>query len=75
MYFTYAGPLNYAELALRRRLQRAAELRADGERGASAIEWVMIAAITIAIVVVVGTLIYNKLKTKAGTLNLDQGPT
>lgn len=74
MFFSYAGPLNYAELALRSRIERAKQLGATGDRGASAIEWVIITAITIVIVGAVGTLIFNKLNAKANNLNLDVGP-
>jgi Flp pilus assembly pilin Flp len=40
-----------------------------GERGASAVEWVVITALLIGIAVAVGAIILQKLKTKADSLN------
>jgi len=39
------------------------------ERGASAVEWVVITALLIGIAVAVGAIILQKLKTKADSLN------
>ncbi|MEP7088726.1 MAG: hypothetical protein ABI776_01360 [Nocardioidaceae bacterium] len=47
-----------------------ARLRASrGERGASAVEWVVITAILITIAVAVGVIITQKLTAKANSLN------
>jgi Flp pilus assembly pilin Flp len=71
MYFTTAGPLNYAEADVRLRMERAIELTRDGERGASAIEWVVISAILIIIAGAVGTILLKKLKGSAELLDLN----
>jgi hypothetical protein len=71
MYFTTAGPLNYAEADVRLRMERAVELNRDGERGASAIEWVIISAILILIAGAVGKVLYEKINTKATNLDLN----
>jgi Flp pilus assembly pilin Flp len=71
MYVTTPGPLNYAEANVRLRMAKASRMAQDGERGASAIEWVIITAILIVIVGAVGIIITNKLKDKATSLNLD----
>jgi hypothetical protein len=44
---------------------RAAE---DRDRGASALEWAIIAAIAVVIATVIGTVIYNVVQTKGGDL-------
>lgn len=71
MYFTTAGPLNYAEADVRLRMERAIELTRDGERGASAIEWVIISAVLILIAGVVGGILYTKISDKAESLDLN----
>lgn len=70
MYFTTPGPLNYAETHVRRRMAKACGLAQDGERGASAIEWVIISAILIVIVGIVGGILITKLTAKATSLDL-----
>jgi hypothetical protein len=42
----------------------------DPERG-DAVQWVLLAAIGAAIAITVGTIIYNKLKTKANNITTD----
>lgn len=71
MYFTTPGPLNYAEVDVRRRMDKAAGLARSGERGASAIEWVIISAVLILIVGVVGGILYTKITDKATSLDLN----
>jgi Flp pilus assembly pilin Flp len=71
MYVTTPGPLNYAEAHVRLRMATASRMAQDGERGASAIEWVIISAILIVIVGAVGTIILGKLTKKAGSLELN----
>jgi len=55
--------LDYALIRLR---ARHARLEEDGlDRGASAVEWVVISIIVVGIVIAVGALLYNALDTKA----------
>lgn len=70
MYFT-SGPLLFLELVLRKRVDRAKALGEAGDRGASAVEWVIITSVLVAIVAVVGTLLYTKLQTAATNINVD----
>jgi Flp pilus assembly pilin Flp len=71
MHFTTPGRLNYAETQVHLRMAKATVLAQDGERGASAIEWVIISALLIGIVAAVGTIILGKLTAKADSLNLN----
>lgn len=71
MYFTTPGPLNYAEADVRLRMARASGLAQEGERGASAIEWVIISAVLILIAGVVGGILYTKISDKANGLDLN----
>jgi hypothetical protein len=73
MYFTTPGPLHYAEADVRLRMIKASGLAQDGERGASAIEWVIISAVLILIVGVVGGILYTKISDKANSLDLNPG--
>ena len=70
MYFTTPGPLSYSEAQVRRLVAKAQGLARDGDRGASAIEWVIISALLIMIVGVVGTIILRKLTAAAEDLDL-----
>jgi len=71
VYFTTPGAGQWLEAILRARLIRARELGERGDRGASAVEWVVITSILIVIVGAVGTLIYQKLQTAASSLNVN----
>lgn len=73
MYFTTPGPAHYAEAHVRLRMEKAFDLAEAGERGASAIEWVIISAVLILIAGVVGGILYNKITAKATSLDLDSG--
>jgi len=70
MYFTTPGPLSYSETQIRLRMTKAQGMARDGDRGASAIEWVIISALLIGIVTVVGAIILTKLRTAANDLDL-----
>jgi len=70
MNLTTPGPLNYSETHIRQRVAKAQILARDGDRGASAIEWVIISALLIGIVAVVGSIILTKLTDKANSLEL-----
>lgn len=58
-------------LLLHVRIGRAKSLARSSERGASAVEWVVIAAILVAICVAVGLVIRNALTGKAGEIQGD----
>lgn len=74
MYFTKPGALNYSESVMWHRVGRARRFKAQGELGASAIEWVLISAVLVLIVGVVGTTIWTRLRDKAEGLQLDTPP-
>ncbi len=61
LQLTPTSPLGFAVLLLQDRFQRAR--RSEG--GASAVEWVVIAAILVTIVIVVGAILRNALEGKA----------
>ncbi|MDQ1292754.1 MAG: hypothetical protein QG608_634 [Actinomycetota bacterium] len=66
--FSPATPVGYLELSLRTRIGRARE---TDDRGASAVEWVVITAILVGIAVLVGKVIQEKIEGKAKSINLD----
>ncbi|HVX43782.1 MAG TPA: hypothetical protein VHC49_07840 [Mycobacteriales bacterium] len=49
--------------------QRLEPLREKHERGASAIEWAIIAAVSVGVAVFVGTLIWNKVRSQSDCIN------
>jgi Flp pilus assembly pilin Flp len=51
------------------RVAHARRAGARGERGASAVEWVVITALLIGIAVAVGAIVLDKLTSKANSLN------
>ena len=66
-----ATAAGYGELLLRERVRRA---RAQPELGASVIEWVIISALLVGIAAAVGTILLNKIRDKANSINLNTGP-
>jgi len=58
--------LDYAWLSLRVRIARARS--GELERGASAVEWVVISMIVVGICAVVGGVLYNALNDRAGNV-------
>lgn len=61
------------ELALLRSYLQAGRLRAKrpgADRGEMAMGWVLVAAITITIVIAVGTILLTKMRSKANSLDL-----
>ena len=64
-------PWGYAYLQLRCRMDHA---RANPERGASAIEWVIITAVLVAIAAAVGLVIYNLVVDNAKKLDVPDAP-
>lgn len=63
-----ATPAGYAELLLRRRVDHA---RANPDRGASVVEWVIISALVVGIAVAVGAILLNRLRDKANSIDFD----
>jgi hypothetical protein len=57
-------------LAVRDQLVGKIRARSQSDRGDIPMGWVLVVAITITIVVSVGTIIYNKLNAKANSLDL-----
>ncbi|MEO9151746.1 MAG: hypothetical protein ABI243_05045 [Lapillicoccus sp.] len=70
MIFTSAGPMQHLELILRGRLDRARAHGEAGDRGASAVEWVIITSVLIILVGVVSTVLYTKIKGAADGINV-----
>jgi hypothetical protein len=70
MRFSPATQLGFLEMLLRDRFARA---RAAQDRGASAVEWVVISAIVVGIVIVVGGIQLNALQTKSNEISGDIG--
>ena len=64
-------PWGFAYLQLRCRMDRA---RANPDRGASAIEWVIITAVLVAIAAAVGLVIYNLVVDKANEHDVPDAP-
>lgn len=63
--------LQYLMILLRGRMDRASKLAARGERGASAVEWVVITAILVAVAIAVGAILVPKIKGKANSVDFD----
>ena len=60
----YGNALDYVRTVLVSRYAKARQLADDGERGASAVEWVVITAIVVIIIVAVGGILLNVLEAK-----------
>lgn len=71
MHLDLTTPWGFLYLELRRRYDRA---RATPELGASAIEWVIITGILVAIAAAVGLVIYNLVKNKADSITIPDAP-
>ncbi len=61
-------PVGFLTMHLR---DRRARLAASSEAGVSAVEWVVITTIVVALVFIVGKVITDLVKDKAGCLSLD----
>lgn len=71
MNFSTQTPWGYLAMELRRRLARA---RATPDLGASAIEWVIITGILVAIAAAVGLVIFNMVTTQAESITIPAAP-
>lgn len=63
--------LQFLMIMLRGRVDRASRLAARGERGASAVEWVVITAILVGVAIAVGAILVPKIKGKAHSVSFD----
>jgi Flp pilus assembly pilin Flp len=64
------NPTNQAVVLLRVLLAGRIQRARRSERGASAVEWVLISALLIGVAIAVGAIILNKLTSKANDLDL-----
>lgn len=64
-------PLGWLLLTLRAHTQ---QLRRGSERGASAIEFVIITAVLVALAAAVGVVIYQLVTTEASSINIPDAP-
>lgn len=71
MYLSPTSPLLFLANELRRRYARA---RASEDLGASAIEWVIITGILVAIAAAIGVVIYRLVKTEADSIKIPDAP-
>jgi hypothetical protein len=69
--FSPAGALGFLELVLRDRFARAAQHK--GDRGASAVEWVVISAIVVGIAIAIGAILLAALQGKANEVSGEIG--
>ncbi|MCV2394547.1 hypothetical protein OEB99_09535 [Actinotalea sp. M2MS4P-6] len=65
------NPLGYLWLRARVRLDRA---RSTGDLGASAIEWVIITGVLVALAAAVGVIIYNLVRDRASEIAIPDAP-
>lgn len=70
-YFSPSTPQGMALLLLRTRLDK---LREGGERGASALEFVIITAVLVALAATVGWAIYNMVTEEADNIEIPETP-
>jgi hypothetical protein len=64
-------PAGWLLLSVRNRIDRA---RQTPDRGASAIEWVIITAVLVGLAAAIGLIIYNLVKDKADTIEIPDDP-
>jgi hypothetical protein len=68
--FSPVGPIGFFEMILRDRYARA---RAAEDRGASAVEWVVISAIVVGIAIAIGAVLLQALQDKAEQVGTEIG--
>lgn len=71
MSFSPLTPWGFLAMELRRRYARA---RASDDMGASAIEWVIITGILVAIAVAIGAVIYQRITAEANSITIPDAP-
>jgi Flp pilus assembly pilin Flp len=71
--FSPAGALGFLELVLRDRFARARAAQHRGDRGASAVEWVVISAIVVGIAIAIGGILLTALEDKAEQVGTEIG--
>lgn len=71
MYVNQPGPAHRLELELRARIAKARALGNRGDRGASAVEWVIISAVLIILVGIVAGVLYTKITSAANQLDVN----
>ncbi|SFJ61728.1 hypothetical protein [Cellulomonas sp. KH9] len=74
MIFAPWTPMGYAELEVRRRVARAQLADERGDRGASAIEWVIITGVLVALAAAVGLIIFNRIRDEANSIVIPDAP-
>ncbi|MGH8776898.1 MAG: hypothetical protein ACRDWI_17675 [Jiangellaceae bacterium] len=73
MNLSPTSPVGWLLLDLRRRLEL--QRRDDAERGASAIEWVIITGVLVALAAAVGVIIFNLIRGEAQSIQIPDPPT
>ena len=71
MQYDLTKPWGVMALQLRCRIDRA---RSSQDRGASAIEWVIITGVLVALAAAVGLIIYNMVKDQADSIDIPDAP-
>ncbi|KQR11784.1 hypothetical protein [Cellulomonas sp. Leaf334] len=71
MYLSPTSPLLFLANELRRRYARA---RASEDLGASAIEWVIITGVLVAIAAAIGVIIYQLIEREARAIDIPDAP-
>lgn len=70
-YFSPLTPHGFMLMEVRRRIARA---RHSDDRGASAIEWVIITGILVAIAAAAGLIIFNRIRDEANSITIPDAP-
>lgn len=74
MYFAPWTPFGVVEMEVRRRIARARSADEAGDRGASAIEWVIITGVLVVLAAAVGLVLYNRITEEAEGIVIPDAP-
>lgn len=74
MIFAPWTPFGVVEIEVRRRIARAQRLNDEGDRGASAIEWVIITGVLVVLAVAVGATLYDRITKEANSITIPDAP-